>query len=89
MLPVPMLPMVGKTARVLDRLSDHPSARDPEPFAGPDHPIRVLTRRMAFADEWTSAHAGRMTELFDGLAAEWADRVDSNFPAELRVTSSG
>jgi len=31
---------------------------------------------MAFDDEWTSAHAGRMTELFDGLAAEWADRVD-------------
>jgi SAM-dependent methyltransferase len=31
---------------------------------------------MAFGDEWTSAHAGRMTELFDGLAAEWADRVD-------------
>ncbi|MDX2381398.1 MAG: methyltransferase domain-containing protein [Acidimicrobiia bacterium] len=61
---------------MLEHLPDHISAQEPEPFAGPDHPIRVLTRAVASGKDWTSAHAERMTNLFDGLAPEWSARVD-------------
>lgn len=57
--------------RYLSELADHPSAAAPTPFAGPDHPMRRLTRAMAFGDEWTSDDAGRVQGVFDGLAAEW------------------
>ena len=60
---------------MLEQLTDHASARDPEPFAGPDHPIRVLTRAVAFGKRWTPAHADRMADLFDGLAPEWSARM--------------
>jgi SAM-dependent methyltransferase len=58
----------------LDRLADHPSARDPEPFAGPDHPIRILTRAVAAGKRWSPANAAKMAELFDGLAPDWSER---------------
>jgi SAM-dependent methyltransferase len=61
---------------VLEQLSDHASTREPDRFAGPDHPIRVLTRAVAGGKEWTPAHAARMADLFDGLASEWSERVD-------------
>jgi SAM-dependent methyltransferase len=67
---------VRQTAHVLQHLPDHASTSEPEPFAGPDHPIRVLTREVAFGKRWTSAHATRMAVLFDGLASEWSERVD-------------
>jgi len=63
------------TASDLTRLPDHPTARPPEPFAGPDHPMRTLTRAVAFGEPWTSAHAARVADLFDGLAPEWAARA--------------
>lgn len=59
---------------VLVELDAHPDAGDPEPFAGPDHPIRVLTRDIAFGKEWTPEHAERMSGLFDELAPEWSER---------------
>ncbi len=31
----------------IQELADHPSVVDPEPFAGPDHPMRRLTRGRA------------------------------------------
>lgn len=67
---------MGQNAVVLEHLPDHISAREPESFAGPDHPIRVLTRAVASGKDWTSAHAERMATLFDGLAPEWSARVD-------------
>lgn len=60
---------------MLEQLADHASARDPEPFAGPDHPIRVLTRAVAFGKPWTPEHAVRMADLFDSLAPEWSARM--------------
>ena len=57
----------------LERLSDHPGARDPEPFAGPDHPIRKLTRTMAFGGEWRDSNATNITATFDGMAADWSE----------------
>ena len=59
---------------MLERLADHPAATDPEPFAGPDHPIRKITRIMAFGGQWTDHNAASMTDLFDGMASEWSER---------------
>ena len=59
---------------MLERLADHPDATDPEPFAGPDHPIRKITRIMAFGGTWTDHNAESMSNLFDGMAAEWSER---------------
>lgn len=59
---------------MLTELSDHPEATEPDPFAGPDHPIRQVTRKMAFGGEWRPDHGKRMSKLFDELAPEWASR---------------
>ena len=65
---------VGQTGPMLEHLVDHPSTIDPEPFAGPDHPIRQRTRAVAGGETWTAGNATRMAELFDSMAAEWATR---------------
>lgn len=62
------------TGQVLTELDPHPDVTDPEPFAGPDHPIRIVTRTMAFGGEWRPDHAERMSSLFDELAPEWSER---------------
>ncbi len=59
---------------MLTELDPHPDASEPEPFAGPDHPIRKITRRMAYGETWTPEHAERMSTLFDELAPEWSER---------------
>ena len=57
-------------------LPDHPDTIDPERGAGPDHPMRKITREMAFGGEWAPDRAHKVADLFDGLAAEWtATRV--------------
>lgn len=61
----------------LVELPDHPGATDPEPFAGADHPMRLLTRANAFGEAWSAGDAARVQEIFDGMAAAWsADHVD-------------
>lgn len=59
---------------MLHELADHRDATEPEPFAGPDHPIRQLTRKMAFGAEWRPDHGERMAKLFDEMATEWGTR---------------
>ncbi|MFK7916893.1 MAG: class I SAM-dependent methyltransferase [Ilumatobacter sp.] len=59
---------------VINQLPDHANATDPEPFAGPDHPMRLLTRAKAFGEPWTADDAVRVQQIFDGLAAEWSER---------------
>lgn len=59
---------------MITELPDHPDAIEPEPFAGPDHPIRRLTRAVAFGEPWTDDDARRVAEIFDGLAPEWTER---------------
>jgi SAM-dependent methyltransferase len=59
---------------VLERLADHQDYREPDAFAGPDHPIRKLTRAMALGEPWTSDDATRIGTLFDGLAPEWSEK---------------
>ncbi len=61
----------------LVELPPHADASHPAPFAGPDHPMRRLTRAMAFGEPWTSDDAARVTSVFDGLAPGWTeDHVD-------------
>ena len=70
---------------MLNELDAHPDASDPAPFAGPDHPIRQVTRAVAFGEEWTPEQATFMSDLFDGLAPEWsADHVDATKAAPVR-----
>lgn len=58
----------------LTTLPHHPDYRDPEPFAGPDHPIRKLTRATAFGGEWSDVDAERIAGVFDSMAADWSIR---------------
>lgn len=53
-------------------LPAHPSYRSPDPFAGPDHPMRTLTRAIAFGERWTADDANRVGAVFDGLAESWS-----------------
>ncbi len=57
----------------LDVLADHPSATAPEPFAGPDHPMRLLTRAKAFGEPWSASDAARVQAIFDSMAASWSE----------------
>lgn len=69
---------------MIERLADHPSTQQPEPFAGPDHPMRTLTRSLALGEPWTSNDAERVAAVFDGLAEEWSARnVDDTKAAPL------
>jgi len=43
---------------------------------GPDHPIRKVTRQVAFErDAWTKERAAKVVEVFDGLASSWHERA--------------
>ena len=45
-------------------------------LAGPDHPIRKVTREIAFDPAaWNPERAGKVAELFDKLAPEWHTRA--------------
>jgi len=75
---------------VLTELETHAEWREPEPFAGPDHPIRKLTRKIAFGEPWTPAHAERMSTLFDEMAPEWSERhVDPTKAAPVIESGTG
>ena len=42
------------------------------PLAGEHHPMRAVTRKVAFDDgAWTAERAGKVAALFDGLAPGW------------------
>lgn len=41
---------------------------------GPDHPMRQMTREIAFEGGWSAGRAARVAELFDGLAPDWHTR---------------
>jgi SAM-dependent methyltransferase len=52
---------------------------DPDELLGEgtdDHPMRRVTRQVAFeAEGWTPERAAKVVELFDGLAPEWHTRL--------------
>lgn len=51
-----------------------PPAPDRPELAGPDHPIRLVTREVAFEGGWSKGRAAKLRELFDTLAPEWHTR---------------
>jgi len=61
----------------------------PEPdrpeMAGPHHPMRKVTRQVAFEpDGWTPERAVKVAQLFDALAADWQERTSQERRAPLR-----
>jgi SAM-dependent methyltransferase len=57
----------------LEHLPDQASAVEPEELAGPEHPMRKVTRGVAFEGKWNDERARKVADLFDGLAAEWTE----------------
>jgi SAM-dependent methyltransferase len=52
-----------------------PAEPDRPELAGPDHPIRQVTRQIAFEPGgWTAERRQKVAELFDGLAPDWHER---------------
>lgn len=48
-------------------------------MAGPSHPMRKLTRQVAFeADTWTRERAEKVTQLFDSMAPHWQERTSQD-----------
>lgn len=60
-------------------LPNSDSTVEPPEFAGPDHPIRKVTRAAALDNEWTKESATFMRELFDDMAPTWNEGRDNNF----------
>ena len=59
--------------RRLERVVAEPPGRPDG--AGPDHPMRIVTRQVAFEPTgWTPQRAAGVAALFDGLAGEWHTR---------------
>lgn len=49
-----------------------PAVGDKSMMAGPDHPMRVVTREVAFDPVgWTPERSAKVAELFDALAPGW------------------
>ncbi|MGB0113613.1 MAG: class I SAM-dependent methyltransferase [Ilumatobacteraceae bacterium] len=70
---------------MIEHLPDHPSTSAPATFAGPDHPMRKLTRAVALDEAWSADDAARVTSVFDGLAPDWSrDHVDDVKAAPVR-----
>ena len=59
------------------------AAPDRPMLAGPDHPIRKVTRNVALGG-WTRERAVKVAELFDALAADWTSRASSERREPLR-----
>ena len=56
-----------------------------EPFAGPDHPIRIITREIALEGRWDAAIRQRISDTFDRLAPDWSeDHVNPTKAAPVR-----
>jgi len=69
-----------------------PAPPDKPEFAGPDHPMRKVTRQVAFDPAgWTPERAAKVAALFNGLAAEWQTRTSEhrNEPLDDALSRGG
>lgn len=59
---------------MITSLADDFMVATPEPFADGNHPMRKITRAVAFDGQgaWHRERARRVAELFDSMAAGWA-----------------
>lgn len=68
------MPRVIDVIRDLPAVIPPPDADAPEGLSG-DHPMRRITRAVAFDPEgWTAERQAEVVELFDRLADEWSSR---------------
>ena len=75
---------VNASSSALISLPDAANVSPAEPFAGPDHPMRKLTRQVAFEGAWDAERAKKVGDLFDGMAADWStDHVDATKAAPI------
>jgi SAM-dependent methyltransferase len=62
-----------------------PSPPDRPEVGGPDHPMRKVTRQVAFEPGgWTKERAEKVAQLFDGMAAQWGERTNHERQDVLR-----
>ncbi len=62
-----------------------PPAPDRPEIGGPDHPMRKVTRQVAFEpDGWTPERAAKVAQLFDAMAPEWGARTTQERQDVLR-----
>jgi ubiquinone/menaquinone biosynthesis C-methylase UbiE len=54
-------------------LADSAGYEPAEPFAGPDHPIRRITREIAMEGKWDAEVRRGIAETFDHLAPSWSE----------------
>ena len=55
----------------INHLTPAPSTIEPYEFAGTDHPMRKVTRQVAFDNAWDAERAAKVSALFDSMAATW------------------
>ena len=66
----------GRLRQLLGTGSAAPPAEGPTPAQGAAHPMRAVTRQIAFEpDGWTPQRAAKVAQLFDGLAPDWNERL--------------
>ncbi len=61
----------------IEELAPAPDATDPPPFADDDHPMRRVTREVAFGGTWDRERARKVAALFDSMAADWTRNHDA------------
>lgn len=65
----------------ITKLPSAPGAMEPRPFADESHPMRKVTRQVAFDGAWDAERAAKVTALFDSMAADWT--ADHDGPERL------
>lgn len=60
-------------AGTVEWLPDAPGTERDLPVFGSTHPMREVTRSIAFGEAWTPARAEQVSTMFDSLAPEWSE----------------
>lgn len=64
---------------MISYLPDADSAIDPPEMAGADHPMRIVTRAVAFDADWTAETAQFVQKVFDDMASTWNEGRSDEF----------
>lgn len=63
--------MSGRLIQLPDDRSEHGQVMTVDGGVGDDHPMRKVTRQVAFGAGWSSERARKVADLFDGMAGGW------------------
>ena len=61
----------GSLTRLPDDTSEHGAVVEPASGVGDDHPMRQITRQVAFEAGWSAGRARKVADLFGGMASDW------------------